>query len=170
MITSVREQPTSASQKNIIVRACKYDGAEHRRWPARVLRQEGSLLVLDAEFVEDIEHDLLGTIVAGTTSIEYYWLDRWYNVFCFTPPQSNRQVYYCNLNIPPTFDGQTLSYIDLDIDLLVESDFRHRVLDREEFEQNARRYGYSNEVRLNAERAFEDLIGLIEFRAFPFNE
>ena len=158
------------SQKNIIVRACKYDDAEHRRWPASILRQEGSLLVLDAKFVEDIQHDLLGTIIAGTTSIEYYWLDRWYNVFCFTLPESNIRTYYCNLNIPPTFDGQTLSYIDLDIDLLVESDFRYRVLDREEFEQNATSYGYSNEVRLNAEKALDQLIGLIESRAFPFNE
>ena len=127
------------------------------------------MLVLDAKFVEDIQHDLLGTIVAGTTSIEYYWLDRWYNVFCFTPPESNIRAYYCNLNIPPTFDGQTLSYVDLDIDLLVESDFRYRVLDLEEFEQNARRYGYSKEVRLNAKKALGELIGLIESRAFPFD-
>ena len=127
------------------------------------------MLVLDAKFVEDIQHDLLGTIVAGTTSTEYYWLDRWYNVFRFTAA-NNSKTYYCNLNIPPTFDGQTLSYIDLDIDVLVESDFRYRVLDVEEFEQNATRYGYTNQVRLNAEKAMEDLIGLIESRSFPFDE
>ncbi len=154
----------------IIVRACKYDGVEHRRWTAKLRRQESSLLVLDAEFDKEIRHELLGTIAIGTQSIEYYWLDRWYNVFCFTPPQSNSRTYYCNLNIPPTFDGQTLSYIDLDIDLLVESDFRYRVLDLEEFEQNARRYGYSSEVRLNAERALGELTTLIESRAFPFDE
>ena len=154
----------------IVVRACKYDGAEHRRWPATIVRQEGSLLVLDAKFDREIQHDLLGTIPSGTASTEYYWLDRWYNVFRFTPPQSNRKTYYCNLNIPPTFDGQTLSYIDLDIDLLVESDFRYRVLDLEEFERNATRYDYSNEVRLNAEKALDELITLIESRAFPFDK
>src|SRR5713226_7800554 len=102
--------------KTIIVRACKYDGLEHRRWRATVLRQEGSLLILDARFDEEIQHDLLGTIAVGTTSVEYYWLDRWFNIFRFTDPNGERRNYYCNINVPPTFDGQVLSYIDLDMD------------------------------------------------------
>jgi uncharacterized protein len=155
--------------KSIIVRACKYDGAEHRRWPATILRQEGSLLVLDAKFNEDIQHDLLGTIASGTTSVEYYWLDRWYNIFRFTASHG-RRTYYCNINIPPTFDDQTLSYVDLDIDILIESSFLYRVLDLEEFEENAARYGYSDDVRLNAQKALRELIVLIESRGFPFDE
>jgi protein associated with RNAse G/E len=154
----------------ITVRACKYDGVEHRRWPATILRQEGSLLVLDAKFDQEIQHDLLGTIAAGTTSIEYYWLDRWYNVFRFTDPQGNLTNHYCNINVPPTFDGQLLSYVDLDTDILVQPDYSYQILDLEEFEENALRYGYSSEVRLNAERALSELITLIESRAFPFNE
>ncbi len=154
----------------IIVRACKYDGSEHRRWPATLLRQQNSLLILDAKFDQEIKHDLLGTIASGTTSVEYYWLDRWYNVFRFTDPQGKPRNYYCNINVPPTFDGRVLSYIDLDTDILVEPDFSYRVLDLEEFEQNAVRYGYSSEVRLNAERALHELIALIESRAFPFDE
>ena len=78
----------------ITVRACKYDGSEHRRWPAKVLKQEGSLLVLDASFPEDITHDLLGTILSGTRSIEYYWLDRWYNIFRFYQPNGELRSYY----------------------------------------------------------------------------
>ena len=154
----------------IIVRACKYDGSEHRRWPATIVRQEGSLLILDARFDEEIQHDLLGTIAVGTTSIEYYWLDRWYNVFRFADPRGTLRNYYCNINVPPTFDGQLLSYVDLDTDILVEADFSYRVLDLEEFEHNVVRYGYSSEVRLNAERALAELITLIDARAFPFNE
>src|SRR5436190_2092984 len=40
----------------------KYDGAEHRRWSARVRSNEFPLLVLNAQFDRDIEHDLLGRI------------------------------------------------------------------------------------------------------------
>ena len=138
--------------------------------PATILRQEGSLLVLDARFDEEIQHDLLGTIKAGTTSVEYYWLDRWYNIFRFTDPGGVLRNYYCNINIPPTFDGQLLSYVDLDTDILVAPDFSYQVLDLEEFEQNAARYGYSTDVRLHAEKALGELIALIESRQFPFNE
>lgn len=154
----------------ITVRACKYDGSENRTWSARVLRQEGSLLVLDATFAEEIRHDLLGTITRGTTSIEYYWLDRWYNIFRFAQPSGELRSYYCNINVPPTFDGRILSYVDLDIDILVEPDSSYRIVDVEDFERNAMRYGYSGAVQEKAKKALNELIQLIETRAFPFND
>ena len=128
------------------------------------------MLVLDGRFEQEIQHDLLGTIEAGTTSIEYYWLDRWYNIVRFIEPSGELRNYYCNINVPPTFDGPVLSYVDLDTDVLIEPDFSYRVLDLEEFEQNAARYGYPIEVRQNAELALGELISLIETRAFPFSE
>lgn len=154
----------------ITVRAHKYDGSEHRSWKARVLRQEGPLLVLDATFDREIKHDLLGTIASGTSSIEYYWLDRWYNVFRFADPKGRLRSYYCNVNVPPEFDGQVLSYIDLDIDILVEPDLTYRVVDLDDFEQNAKLFGYSEDVQKKARQALRRLIELIESRGFPFSD
>ncbi|HEU5460461.1 MAG TPA: DUF402 domain-containing protein [Pyrinomonadaceae bacterium] len=147
----------------------KYDGREHRRWPARIAKTVGPLVVLDAVFDEEIEHDLLGKVSSGTISTEYYWLDRWYNVFRFSSPDQVLQKFYCNINAPPQFDGSVLSYIDLDIDVLVEPDLTYRILDEDDFEQNARRYGYPEAVQVNARRALAELIGLIESRSFPFH-
>ncbi len=152
----------------ITVRACKYDGSEHRRWPAKVLRQEGTLLVLDAKFDQEIQHDLLGTIALGTTSIEYYWLDRWYNIFRFAQPSGELRSYYCNVNVPPTFDGHVLSYVDLDIDILVEPDFSYRIVDLEDFELNAQLYRYPSGIQTSAKGALKELVALIETRSFPF--
>ena len=154
----------------ITVRAQKYDGSEHRTWHATLLRREGALLVLDATFGEEIKHDLLGTIASGTKSIEYYWLDRWYNIFRFTEPTGELRSYYCNVNVPPQFDGQVLSYVDLDIDILVEPDLSYRIVDLEDFEQNADRFGYSEDVQTKARMAIERLVELIQSRAFPFND
>ncbi len=154
----------------ITVRACKYDGSEHRTWPAKVLRQEGTLLVLDARFDQEIQHDLLGTIATGTTSIEYYWLDRWYNIFRFAQPTGELRSYYCNVNVPPTFDGNVLSYVDLDIDILVEPDFGYRIVDLEDFELNVELYSYSAETQTSAKRALKELVTLIETRSFPFTD
>ena len=155
---------------NVIVHVLKYDGREHRRWPARIAKIDGPLLVLDAVFEEEIEHDLLGTIASGTISTEYYWLDRWYNVFRFSDPDYGLKNYYCNVNQPPSFDGRVLSYIDLDIDVLVAPDLTYKILDVEDFEENARRYAYPDEVQANAHRAMDELTALIESGAFPFNE
>ena len=154
----------------IEVRAYKYDGALHRTWNAELLRQDGPLIVLDAKFADEIVHDLLGTIAVGTHSLEYYWLDRWYNIFRFAEPDGKLRNYYCNVNQPPDFDGKTLSYVDLDLDILVEPDSSYRILDLEDFEINARRYGYTEEVQTNARRALDEVVLLIETRAFPFND
>jgi len=154
----------------ISVRVLKYDGHEHRRWSARVAEIAGSLIVLDAVFDEEIEHNLLGTIALGTISTEYYWLDRWYNIFRFSDHIGELKRFYCNVNTPPQFDGQFLSYIDLDIDVLVKPDLTYKILDIEDFDQNAKRYHYSDEIQANARRALEELTRLIETKSFPFDQ
>jgi len=153
----------------IIVRACKYDGTEHRRWGARILKHDASLLILGARFEEEIRHALLGTIEPGTLSIEYYWLNRWYNVFRFHEPTGELRNYYCNVNVPPTFDGHVLSYVDLDIDILVAPDLSFRILDEDEFEANAAHYHYPTDVRERARGALAELVSMIESRQFPFD-
>ena len=148
----------------------KYDGSKRRSWNAQLVRQEGALLVLDAVFDQQIEHDLLGTIAKGTLSSEYYWLDRLYNVFRFQDSAGNLKNYYCNINQLPNFDGQLLSYVDLDIDVLVSPDSSYQVLDLEEFEYNALNYGYPRQLKEQAHAALNELIRLIKAKAFPFSE
>jgi protein associated with RNAse G/E len=144
----------------ILVRVLKFDGTERRTWPARVAKHDGPLIVLDAVFDEEIQHDLLGTIALGTVSKEYYWLDRWYNVFRFD------DRFYCNVTQPPSWDGAVLTYVDLDIDVLVESDFSYKILDLEDFEN----YAYPTDLKEKARQSLDELVGLVETRSFPFNE
>src|SRR5438132_7238804 len=144
----------------VTVRVLKYDGTEYRRWNASVSRRDGSLIVLEAEFDRGVQHDLLGEIRAGTKTVEYYWLDRWYNVFRFLKEDGTTRLCYCNINTPPRFENDVVSYIDLDIDILVQPDFSYQVLDFEEFDTNAVLYGYSDEVRTNARAAVDELISM----------
>lgn len=154
----------------ITVRVLKYDGAEHRNWRARLARREASLIVLDAEFEFDVKHHLLGDIQRGTRTIEYYWLDRWYNVFRFLNDNDETRLYYCNINMPPKFAAEVLTYIDLDIDILVQPDNSYQVLDWAEFAANAERYGYPEEIKRHAHAAVDELISMAETRQFPFAE
>src|ERR1041385_193645 len=154
--------------KQIMVRVLKHDGAEHRRWNARIRRREDSLLVLDAEFEIDVSHNLLGNIRRGARTVEYYWLDRWYNVFRFLGDDGKTRLWYCNVNTPPAFAGETLTYIDLDIDVLVQPDLSYQVLDLDEFETNSTVYGYSDKEKKMAHAAVDQLASLINGRQFPF--
>ena len=71
--------------------------------------------------------------------------------------------------MPPTFDGEVLSYVDLDVDLLVNPNFSYQILDLDDFEANATIYNYPLDVRDSVHRAVSELIQMIETQAFPFN-
>jgi protein associated with RNAse G/E len=108
-------------------------------------------------------------IEAGTVSREYFWLDRWYNVFRFERSNGDLRNFYCNINLPPKFSGTELDYIDLDIDLIVWPDGRVVTLDEDEFEQNAAKFGYPTEIREHTFNTLGELRALIARREFPFN-
>lgn len=171
----------------VIVRVLKYNGTEHRRWSARIAKSgagvppvnhaqdarvtcDDSLIVLDAEFEYDVKHEVLGEIPRGTRTAEYYWLNRWYNIFRFLEKDGSTRLWYCNINTPPKLENGVLSYIDLEIDVLVQPDFTYQVLDIDEYEQNAKLFGYPDEVRRDVQRAIAEVTSLIEARQFPFTE
>lgn len=125
------------------------------------------MLVLVGSFDRDVEHGELGLIQKGTISYEYYWLDRWYNIFRFHESNGTLRNYYLNINMPPTFVRGELNYIDLDIDIAVWPDSSYQILDRDEFEINAERFGYSQQVRDMVESTLAQLLNIVESGDLP---
>ncbi|HEX8560532.1 MAG TPA: DUF402 domain-containing protein [Pyrinomonadaceae bacterium] len=153
----------------IFVHSLKHDGRVHRRWPARVSRREGPLIVLDAVFAEEVRHPLIGLIEAGTLSTEFFWTNRWYSVFRFRTPDGRLLKFYCNINTPARLEAGVLSFTDLDVDVLVEPDLSFTVLDEDEFEHHAELYKYPESFREGVRDALEQLVRLIRSREFPFS-
>jgi protein associated with RNAse G/E len=156
--------------KTVSVQVLRYDGTEHRHWKARLARCDGSLIVLEAEFDVEVQHLHLGHIPLGARTIEYYWQDRWYNVFKFLDDAGKTRFWYCNVNLPPVVSESSITYVDLDLDIIVSTDFSYQILDSDEFEQHARVFGYPQEVQESAHKALTELISRIETRQFPFNQ
>jgi protein associated with RNAse G/E len=155
--------------EEIVVHSCKHDGRVNRSWPARLMRLDGTLIILEGVFAEEVRHPLIGLIEAGTLSTEVYWTDRWYSVFRFQTPDGRLLKFYCNVNTPPRLEAGVLSYIDLDVDVLVETDFSYVVLDEEEFERHAEIYGYPPLYRTRVREAVEEILRLVDSRDFPFS-
>lgn len=141
------------------------DGSIRRSWKCELIERRDSLLVFVGEFEHAVEHPDLGRIEKGTVSYEYYWLDRWYNIFRFHSPAGELRNFYCNISMPPTFEGDVLDYVDLDIDIVVWPDFRYDVLDREDYEANSKKFGYSAEVNARVEETLNELLELIANRS-----
>ncbi|MGI8639566.1 MAG: DUF402 domain-containing protein [Pyrinomonadaceae bacterium] len=155
--------------KLITINSRKFDGKIHRSWKAELIKQENFLLTFVGEFDKEIEHPHLGVIRRGTISYEFYWLDRWYNVFRFHEPDGDLRNFYCNINMPPAFEKRILDYVDLDIDVLVWKDFSFEVLDLDEFEENAVKYKYSPAIYDKANESLAELTVMIKKKSFPFS-
>jgi protein associated with RNAse G/E len=70
--------------------------------------------------------------------------------------------------MPPSFDGEVLDYVDLDIDLIVWPGGRLVTLDEDDFAANAAKYKYPEEVQRNVLESVKELKRIISAREFPF--
>ena len=157
-------------EKDVTINARKYDRRIQRSWQADLLVRKDSLLVFLGVFDREVIHQDLGVIRRGTISYEYYWLERWYNVFRFHEPEGELRNFYCNINMPPVFEDSVLDYVDLDIDLLVRKDFTYTILDETDYLENSRRYGYPENFKERVDSSVKELRQMIKSREFPFTE
>lgn len=167
--TSSETLSSDLLEKSITINSRKFDGSVRRSWRCDLTGRDGPLLVFLGVFDSEVNHSDLGIIRPGTVSYEYYWLDRWYNVFRFHEPGGELRNHYCNINMPPVFQDGVLDYVDLDIDVLVWPDGGYKILDMEEFEENSNKFKYPKDVTDAAETALNELLQLIETKEFPFN-
>jgi protein associated with RNAse G/E len=155
--------------KEITINSRKFNGKIHRSWKADLIEKRDSLLIFVGVFENEVRHSKLGIIRPGTISYEYYWLDHWYNVFRFHEPEGELRNFYCNINMPPKFENNILDYIDLEIDVLISKNFETEILDREEFDENSKLFGYPEDLIAKTFATLDELLKIIEIRGFPFD-
>jgi protein associated with RNAse G/E len=151
------------------INARKYDGSIHRSWQAKLIEETSAYWLFEGVFDSQVRHSDLGIIEKGTISYEYYFKNAWFNVFRFHQPTGEFRNFYCNLNLPPTFENNILDYVDLDLDILVGKDFQIRLLDEKEFDDNSKKFLYGKETIEGVGRSLKIVLNLIESREFPFN-
>lgn len=90
----------------------------------------------------------------GDLFIEYYYSDRWYNIFVIHDrDDGNIKGWYCNIGKPAVIEDGVVSYVDLALDLWVSTSGEQTVLDEDEFEQ----LNLSEELRVGALKGLEEL-------------
>lgn len=147
----------------------RYDRSIRKTWTCELIEQRETLLLFRGVFDREVHHPDLGHIEIGTVSYEYYWLDRWYNVFRFHRPNGRFRNFYCNINMPPERGDGFLDYVDLDLDLLSDTDGNFRILDEDEYLENSKTFGYSTQIIHSVDAAVTELKSLIANRQFPFD-
>lgn len=105
----------------------EYEGEE--------LRRDETSIVLEALFTRDDMPFMDVVFKKGDRFIEYYYSDRWYNIFAvYDRDDGHLKGWYCNIGKPAVIEDGIVSYVDLALDLWVSRTGEQTDLDADEFE------------------------------------
>lgn len=109
------------------------DGEVTWQYDGRELKRKANSVVLEAFNRDDLPFmDVI--LKRGDRFVETFFFDRWYNVFeIFDRDDGKFKGWYCNIGYPAVLEKDTVSYIDLALDLWVAADGTQTVLDEDGF-------------------------------------
>ena len=150
----------------IRVRKLRPDGTEVFAWDGVVLRCDASGIVLQALFNVDVVELGYTTFRRGDVFIEFYYWDRWYNVFQISQPDGTLKGWYANVGQPAELDTMLgeLRYVDLELDVWANPDGTFTVLDQPEFDQLVRE---RSDLAVGAEQGRTELLALTTANQLP---
>ena len=106
------------------------------RYHGRLIQRGSNYIVIEAYFDrEDMEFNGM-TLLKGDRFQETYFTDKWFNIFeIYNVEDDKLKGWYCNISYPAEIKDRIISYVDLELDLLVFPNGRQVVLDENEFLQ-----------------------------------
>ena len=118
------------------------------------LSRDATGIVLEAFFTRDDMPFMDVVLKKGDRFVEYYYSDRWYNIFViYDRDDGQLKGWYCNIGRPAVIEEGLVSYVDLALDLWISADGRQTVLDQDEFEA----LELNDELRRGALQGLNDL-------------
>lgn len=104
------------------------------QYEGRVLKRETNCVVLEAFFNRDDLPFMDVVLKRDDRFVETFYSNHWYNVFeIFDRDDGKFKGWYCNIGYPAVLEKNTVSYVDLALDLWVATDGTQTVLDEDEF-------------------------------------
>jgi len=105
------------------------------------------------------------TFEPGDHFVEYFYTDRWFNIFAVSTAQGQLKGWYCNVAAPALISTERIEQIDLYLDVWVSPDGQTLLLDEDEFTSDET---LSETQRNGALQGLDQLLLLIGSRQAPF--
>jgi protein associated with RNAse G/E len=162
----------SAMQQNFLVESRSYDKVARGSWRANKLNENGQIGDEQSALTGNglvrlwlpagtMMHWATGTRPLRSNCLQFFWPDRWYMLSAFYDNAILRHTYGAIIQ-PALIQPDRLSYVDLDLSVLVKPDFSFEVLTQVEFEQAADQLHYNEETRISALMALRTLTSTIQ--------
>ncbi|MFW6235098.1 MAG: DUF402 domain-containing protein [Spirochaetota bacterium] len=142
-------------------------GVEKLHYPATCISHDAVAghITVEAIFSIDSADGGAFRLQKGDRMVEYFFSDRYYNVFEVSDPDGSLKGYYCNITRPASISESEIRADDLALDISVDAAGNYRVLDREEFDA----LSLSESERAAALEAADSLIDMISRASWPFH-
>jgi len=163
-----------ATFTSYIIKSFKHDGHLHRMWLENGLVPESllyephkaeSMLVLINCQTKIVEADGKQW-VSRIPGVSFFIPNQWFNVVALLEETGVR--YYCNVASPPYVNGNVITYIDYDLDVIRMPGGSVHVVDQEEYERHKISYRYSEIVEKKVAQGLKDLQDRISEGKAPF--
>lgn len=163
--------PSFTRDRRVRIASTKYDGSFHYEYDAYLIDVVGPAIrvwVDTGTYWRGYRGE--GLTRHGETAI--FFTDRWYNIRHMHPPDATmrgvRTLTYVNLALPARFDGDTLRWVDLDVDVIREAD-RVVIDDEDEFTEHIDSFGYPAELVAQVRQTTSEVTELLYRGAFPLD-
>lgn len=145
--------------QNITVYKFNEKGEYVWHYSGRVLFREETHIQLEAFFSRNNYVTSYHTFRKGDRMVEWFYSDRWYNVFQMHDVDDDHlKGWYCNITRPARLENDAIYAEDLALDVFVYPDGRYLVLDEDEFAV----LDIDDGTRQNALQGLQELKNLIE--------
>lgn len=162
--------------QHCVIKSFKHDGHIHRTWqqnwlvPTDLLVSEHkveSMTVLINRQTPIQESD--GKVwISRVPAVSFFIPGQWFNVVALL--EENGIRYYCNLASPPYLQGDVLTYIDYDLDVIRTADGGRFIVDQDEYDMHKAMYHYPKMVDDKVREGLDALLLRIDRGESPFQD
>jgi predicted RNA-binding protein associated with RNAse of E/G family len=108
-------------------------GTEKTRYQGEIVERLANGVVISALWTRPAKDLGYITFEPGDIFIEYYYTDRWFNIFDVASAVGIRKGWYCNVAAPAEIADEKIKQLDLLLDVWVYPNGKLLILDEDEF-------------------------------------
>ncbi len=141
-------------------------GVEKIHYQGKIVEQFADRVVIQAEWTLPTKELGYTRFEPGDRFTEYYYTDRWFNIFDIAGADGRRKGWYCNVAQPAVIFEDHIEQIDLLLDVWVTPDGKPLILDEDEFATDTT---LSEEQREGARAGLQALLQLLATQQEAFS-
>jgi predicted RNA-binding protein associated with RNAse of E/G family len=149
----------------ITVHKLDHVGVEKTAYSGNVIERGPSHIILEAHWERKPLELGYVTFDTGDRFVEYFYNDRWYNVFVIFDAAGVLKGWYCNVTRPARIEAEHLWADDLALDYFRGPDGNELILDEDEFAK----LGLNEREAQAARAAMDELRAMAARREGPFD-